>query len=577
MHWVLRNTAQLPAEHVQEWAEQLEISEVLAALLWSRGLQTPNAMQHFMNPSLRFLSGLAGWPGLQEAGEFLADALLAGQKVAVWGDYDVDGITGTALVLEFLQEHGFSAAHYIPNRLEEGYGLNTGGIEHLHAQGVQVLLTVDSGISDVEPIALARQLGMDVIVTDHHLPGEELPPATHILNPRLHENHPCPTLAGVGVAFFLMAAVNAALHARGRAKVDVRPLLDLVALGTLADVVDLHGQNRILVKNGLLFIGSGKRVGIAALKSACNLAPSAWLGAGQVVFSLAPRLNAAGRLGSGESALELLLTQDRGRAGELAQELSRLNAERREEEDRILLAAKAQAEQQVAQGRSAIVVYHPTWHPGIIGIVASRLVESLNRPSVVLCEMGSCIKGSARSVPGFDVHEAFGLCAKFLLGFGGHKMAAGVSMLPEQLKSFHEQFNSIVASTHGAAKPPLCKLDGELSFLQACDFDFLKELEMLQPFGMGNAEPVFYSQNVLLRAVKPRRNFLQLELEDEGCGIVLQAKAWRLAQVIPASMKGKRIHVAYTPRIDRYNGAATVELRLKDWREAGTPLVIAAE
>lgn len=497
----------------------------------------------------------------------LVDGLLEGRRLCVWGDYDVDGITSTALVLDFLSRHGFTASHHIPGRISEGYGVNVEGLSRLAEEGISMLLTVDCGISDNGALAHAKALGMTVIVSDHHLPAEELPAVDALVNPRVSDC-PCPALAGVGVAFLLMAAANSELVARGRKRVDVRSLLDLVALGTLADVVDLNGQNRILVKNGLLKISEGARVGLAALKAACNFTPTAPLGAGQVVFTLAPRINAAGRLGSSEAALELLLTDDRKRAAQLAGELSRLNAERREEEDRILQEAMGQAREQAALGCMGLVLYSPDWHPGIIGIVASRVVETLNRPCVVLSALDNFLKGSGRSVRGFDLHEAFTRSSGLLLGYGGHKMAAGLSLLPEQLVPFREFFAGLAAEELG--KKPAeaeCRIDGELAFAEA-DFHLLKELEMLQPFGMGNSEPVFVSPPVLVRHMRGRPGFMLLDLLDESSGISLTAKAWRHLADLPAALKGRRIRIAYTPRIDRYNGAAAIELRLKDWKEA---------
>jgi single-stranded-DNA-specific exonuclease len=568
MLWKFRSdtTPPLP-EDLHAWAERLEVSPLLARLLWQRGQHDIEAMRAFLNPSLRALSPLEDWPGLSTAADIVANGLLQGKKLCVWGDYDVDGITSTALVLDFLSRYGFAAEAHIPNRLTEGYGLNLPGVSRLAGEGVSLLLTVDCGISDMEAVLRAKELGMTVVISDHHLPGEQLPPADAIVNPRLADC-PCESLAGVGVAFLLMAAVNVIFTRQGRTRVDMRDFLDLVALGTLADVVDLNGQNRILVKNGLLKIAEAGRVGVAALKAACNFSPTAMLGAGQVVFTLAPRINAAGRLGCSKAALDLLLTADRREAATLAAELSRLNAERRDEEERILTEAQAQATMQVEAGRMGLVLHSRDWHPGVIGIVASRVVEALHRPCVVLSSVGSFLKGSGRSLPGFDLHGAFTACADMLIGFGGHKMAAGLSLFPEQLEAFRTRFDALVASGLGSEPAEAeCSIDAELSFAEA-DFHLLKELEMLQPFGMGNAEPVFSSPPVRVKAMRGRPGFMQLGLEDEQSGLSLTAKAWRHLADMPLTLTGRRIRVAYTPRIDRYNGAATIELRLKDWKEA---------
>jgi single-stranded-DNA-specific exonuclease len=544
----------------------MDISPRLARFLWQRGLRSRGDLSAFLNPSLRGLAPLDAWPGLRQAAALLAEGLLQGKKLCIWGDYDVDGISAAALMLEFLRAHGLDAACRIPDRLSEGYGLNIPGIAAAARQGAEILLTVDCGIADNEAAAYARSLGMTVIITDHHLSSGALPAADAIVNPRLLPC-PCPSLSGVGVAFFLAAALNAELAAAGKGRVDVRKLLDLVALGTLADVVDLNGQNRILVKNGLLQLACGARVGLAALKAACNFSPGAMLGAGQVVFALTPRINAAGRLGSGETALDLLLTRDRAAAAALAAELSRLNSARREEENRIYREAVLQAEEQAGAGRSGLVLFAPDWHTGVVGIVAARVAEKLHRPTIVLSEIKAKLKGSGRSVPGFDLHDALQACSGLLLGYGGHKAAAGLSLRAEELDAFREAFHAAVLERQGETPPEAeCRIDGELSFAEA-DFDFLKELEMLQPFGEGNDEPLFASPPVNVKKMHTRNGFTALEVQEEKGGPTRTAKIWRRPPGLRNAVEGKRIRIAYTPRIDRYNGAAAVELRLKDWKE----------
>ena len=555
---------------LESMADSLEISPFLAKLLWQRGMTSFDDMRFFLSPGLRHLAPPEKWPGFLDAAQHIAHDLADGKTLLVWGDYDVDGITSTALVIEFLERHGFAARHHIPSRLEEGYGLTTSTVERLASEGVGILLTVDCGISDVEAIGRARELGLTVIVSDHHLPGETLPPANAICNPRIGDT-PCPGLAGVGVAFMLMATLGAVFAGQGKERVDMRDFLDLAALGTLADVVDLSGQNRILVKNGLLTIGSGGRPGIAALKSVCNQSPTGTLEASQVVFQLAPRINAAGRLGQSEVALRLLLTRDREEATRLAVQLDELNTARREEEKQIQIEAMEQAESQAGIGRMGLVLHAPHWHPGIIGIVASRVVEKYHRPAVVLCDDRGAVKGSGRSVASFDLHAALTECAGLFQAFGGHKQAAGVTMSPDMLPVFREQFNDIALRELGLTpSPPLVLVDGDLSFSGAADFTCLKELELLQPFGPGNPEPVFMSPPVRVASVQNKFGGLTItQLTHEESGITLKAKTWKESGAIPQSMKGASVRLAYTPRIDRYNGAAQVELKLRDWQTAG--------
>ncbi|WP_028587329.1 single-stranded-DNA-specific exonuclease RecJ [Desulfocurvus vexinensis] len=562
-NWTPRPAPPEPAE-LSDWARRLEVSPLIASLLWRRGLTSLAEMDVYLSPGLRHLSPPGSLPGLTEAAAVLAQGLAEGRTLCVWGDYDVDGVTATALVTDFLARRGLAARHFLPHRVQDGYGLSREGIEALAAQGVDLLLTVDCGVTSHAEIARARELGMTVVVTDHHLPGPEGPPPAHaVANPRLGPC-PCPDLAGVGVAFLLMAAVNRLLPGE---PVDMRPLLDLVALGTVADVVRLQGENRILVKNGLLLIAEARRPGIAALKEASGYAPGVELGAGQVGFSLAPRINAAGRMDHAQAALDLLLAPDYETARPLAGRLDALNSKRRGQEDAILAEALAQAE--TFPDSPGLVLFAPHWHPGVIGIVASRLVERHYRPTLVLCEEDGRIKGSGRSTREFDLHRGLGECAALLERFGGHKQAAGLALAPDNLDALRTRFNEAVTAQCGPAPlTPTLLVDAELP-LGAISFDLLKELEMLQPFGPANAEPVFTSPPVKVRDLRVfGKDHVKLSLMDQTSGTILQAKAWRQAAHMPQTLRGQTIRVAFCPKIDRYQGTASIELLLKDWQPA---------
>lgn len=587
-NWKLLSDAPVPAS-IGALADELGITRVIAEVLWRRGYTTARDMDRFLSPGLRHLPQPSAIPGLDEAARVLAREISAGRRLCVWGDYDVDGITSTALVKDFLLKRlGPEAApldgsgrvrHYLPNRVDDGYGLNIPGVEALAADGVGVLLTVDCGISAVAEVARAKELGMAVVVSDHHLPPEVLPPADAVCDPRLCGGHcgdKCTglcELAGVGVAFMLMAALNRLLPGEA---IDMRQFLDLVALGTVADVVGLTGPNRILVKNGLLLIKEARRPGIASLKVYSGYDKLAELGAGQIGFGLAPRINAAGRMADPSVALDMLLAPDMDTANPLASKLDGLNAQRRSEEQAILDEALAQAETQ--QDRLGLVLAGEHWHPGVIGIVASRVVERHYRPVLMLCreddDNGGHWKGSGRSVAEFDLHDGLAGLERLFLGFGGHKQAAGLSMPLENLDALREGFHLAVEAALGSAplKPSL-KLDRELSFGDI-SFTLLKELELLQPFGMGNPEPLFVSPPVL---VKDYRVFgkdhvklmlaeqLPAELEGVRPGALLPAKAWRKANDLTRDVLGRLMRFAFTPRIDRFDGVPKIELQVKDW------------
>ncbi|GFK92769.1 Single-stranded-DNA-specific exonuclease RecJ [Fundidesulfovibrio magnetotacticus] len=561
MRKLWRPRGQVPAPEVlNDWAGKLCVSPRLAGLLWNRGLETPDAMDVFLCPGLRHLMRPQEIPGMDAAARAVAQALEAGRKITVWGDYDVDGVTSTALLLDFFAKRGYAAASHIPARMEEGYGLSCAGLERLAGDGTQLVLTVDCGIGAVAEARRARELGLDLVVTDHHLPGPELPDALAVANPKLADG-PGRDLAGVGVAFFLAAALNRMLPGE---PLDIRQFLDLAAMGTLADVVSLTGQNRILVKNGLLLLAEGARPGVFALKEAAGYYPKAPLEASQVTFGLAPRINAAGRLGHAGDALRLLLASDLRAARPLAKQLDELNVRRRQEEEAISAEALEQARLQA--GAPALVLHAPHWHQGVIGIVASRVVENHYRPALVITACDGKLKGSGRSIPEVDLYAALEACGGHLLGFGGHRQAAGLSLAPENLETLGAAFREAVRAQLGETDPvPSLRLDGELSFADIHQ-ELLKELDLLGPFGCGNPEPVFSSPPLDVRGRRTfGANHVVLEVRDPGAGVTLRAKAWRMADKLGPEVQGKPLTLAFTPKLDTYNGLASVELRVKDW------------
>ncbi|MFP4393504.1 MAG: single-stranded-DNA-specific exonuclease RecJ [Desulfohalobiaceae bacterium] len=554
---------QEPAD-IDSWARELNISCFLARLLWHRGYCSPRDMDLFLSPGLRHLPGLQHWPQLEEAAQCLAAELGRGKTLAVWGDYDVDGLTSTALVLDFLRRRGCRTLYHIPHRLNEGYGLNLQGLRELASQGAEILLSVDCGVADLEEVQQARELGLQVVITDHHLPGNRLPEAQAVVNPKLGD---CgySNLAGVGVVFLLLCRLNRLLPGE---PLDMRQYLDLVALGTIADVVELSLENRILVKNGLLVLQEAKRPGIFALKEISRLPPTASLGSCQVGFSLAPRLNAAGRMGETELALDLLLAPDLSTARPLAVQLDKLNQKRQQQEQGILDQAMEQAEEQ--KQSPGLVLYAEDWHPGIIGIVASRVAERFYRPVLLLTRDGEGLKGSGRSIPEFDLFQGLKSCASCLRSFGGHHQAAGLSLEHDKLQELQELFPKAVTVQLGPDLPgPSLQLEARLG-LNLVDLQLVQELDLLQPFGPGNSRPLFCSPALKVQKYKViGQNHVSLQLRDEKAGVSMSGKAWRQAENLGPEVAGGSLQLAFTPQLNHFNGLTSIDLVIRDWRCLG--------
>lgn len=553
-------------------AEALQISPAFLNVLWRRGYRDEKSLEAYLSPRPGSLTNPSKWPQIPRAAKILADALIAGKKLVVWGDYDADGVTAAALTLDILAAHDIEAAYHLPHRLKEGYGLNLAELEKLAARGYQVLLTVDCGISDAKIIEKAERLGMTVVVSDHHLPPPALPPATAIVNPRMEGDWPCPDLAGVGVAFYLMAAVNALLAPVTGKRYKMDDVLDLVALGTIADMMPLTGENRILAKAGMEKIRKGLRPGIAALKRTAGMTASARLNQEQIAFGLAPRINAVGRMSDPAEALELLRERDYLNAQKRAEAIARYNEERKTEEKRAFGEALKQASELLEKKRyEALALLGEDWAPGIAGIVAARVSETFGMPAAVLCPDGDNLKGSARAWGNFDLYRGLADVADLLLGFGGHKKAAGLRLRPENLDAFRRAFSdSAKRQNAGEEFTPEILTDGELNFKTACDPIFLRELELMEPFGEGNEEPVFVSPPVVITSRRPLGHtgeHVKLRLKDVAVGCEYEAKAWRLANAFPASLINIPIRVAYSPRLDEYRGMPTIDLGVKDWHK----------
>jgi single-stranded-DNA-specific exonuclease len=550
-------------------AAALKISPVVAKLLCQRGLSDPELADRFLNPSLDHLHDPMLLTDMAVAVDRIMRALERKEKIAIHGDYDVDGVTSTVILRRALELLGGNVIHFIPERLKDGYGLQPVAIERLHADGVALVISVDCGIRGAEAGRRARELGVDLIITDHHEPDTELPPALAIINPKRADcRYPDKYLAGVGVALKL---VQALCCRAGRSKL-MPGFIKVAAIGTLADVVPLVGENRVIAKLGLELLTKGPhKVGLRALIDVCGLTGKT-IDSYHIGFMLAPRVNAAGRMSSPDIAARLFLADDEALAEEvrqLALELDGENVKRQEEEAEILAAAKkiVQTDPEVG-ARSILVVAGEGWHRGVIGIVASKLMDTFHRPAIVLSVEGDLAHGSCRSFSRFDMLGALERCAHLLTRFGGHKQAAGLTLDSSRIRELRLAVNEVADETLGPDDlMPRLRIDGSLAFREITG-GVAAGILSLAPFGAGNPRPVFSARGVEIidgpRKLKERH--LKMSLKQEGR--IFRAVAWRAAERHDFLAEHKAaLDVAFSLEQNHYNGNTYVELTLADLKK----------
>ena len=563
--WVL---CHLDADGSTSLSGQLGISSLTAQVLINRGINELESARAYLSPSLADLHDPQLLKGIPEAVVRIAAAIEKKEKITVYGDYDVDGTTSTALLVLFLREIGSNCNYYIPDRLKEGYGLNLDAVKSLAASGTDLIITVDNGISSYEETLLASSLGIDIIITDHHQLPDKIPPALAIINPQQGDcSYPSKSLAGVGVVFNLVTALRTHLRKNGywnkKKEPNLKKYLDLAALGTIADIVPLVETNRLFAYFGLKELTASRRLGIRALKKVSAI-DDGEINAGKVGFQLAPRLNAAGRLSTADLGVRLLMTEDEAEAGELAERLDQENIARRELEKKMFEDALGMVEEKGLDKSSSIVLASKNWHPGVIGIVASRLVERYYLPTLLISIKDGEGKGSARSIAAFHLFEGLKECSSYLLGFGGHKYAAGFSIKEDRIKDFAADFDSVVNKT---LKPedfkPSIKIDATLELGDIND-KLVQDLEKMLPFGPSNPEPVFLSENIEVKeAIILKGAHLKMKLDcDEG---TLDAIAFNMKE--KGIKAGDRVSIVFSPRFNLWRGRRTIQLNIKDIRK----------
>lgn len=554
----------MPEEKAAQLAQALAVPLTIARMLVRRGIEEAGQARSFLGLDEAPFHDPFLLNGMQEAVTLIEQRIKKQNLIAVYGDYDVDGASATALLVRFLKSRGAQVTHYIPERQSEGYGLNVAALQKLMEQGANLVITVDCGISAVQEVA-AVAASLDIIITDHHQPPEQLPDAAAVINPKLvSSTYPFAQLAGVGVALKLCQALATRFTV---AETEWRALWELAMLGTIADIVPLTGENRLIVRKGLSVINDdGAVLGLQALRQVSgNLDRT--VDTGVVGFGLAPRLNAAGRLSNAESAVELLLTEERETAQRLAAMLDQENSERQQIEKDILQEAEAMIQ---AQGgaKKVLVLAAEGWHPGVIGIVASRLVERYYVPVVMISLSGAVGKGSCRSIEAFDLYQALTVCSAHLQQFGGHHQAAGLTIDRDSIDAFRQALEAETDRqlTEDAYRQPL-RLDDSLKLGEVTDA-LMQWLVKLEPFGMGNPRPSFAFYDVKIRDVQSMgadKNHLRLQLADATGG--QRAVMWRAGHYLPALRPGMDIHVAAVAEYNYWRDQVSIQLRILDIRQ----------
>ncbi len=546
-------------------AAELGLPVAMGRILMARGVHSPEAARSLLRPLLSALHPPGRLRDLDEAAGRLGQALERGETILVHGDYDVDGIAATALLTRWLRRLGGTVEPFVPHRLRDGYDFGAAGLARAAEVGARVVVTVDCGIVAHDAVASARAAGVDVIVTDHHAPGPELPDALAVVNPNRSDcQYPEGVLCGAGVAFKLVQRL-ADLH--GIPPEHLLPDLDLVALATVADLVPLTGENRVLVRYGLRALAQTTKPGLRALMARAGV-PAGSVDAGQVGFRIAPRLNALGRLDDAAVALRLLLTDDPDETRDLAEQAERVNQRRQDEDRRTLDEALAKLDDEFDPDRDyGVVLAAEGWHPGVIGIVASRVVEQIHRPVFLVAIDGGRGRGSGRSIPGFHLHEALLRCSPLLDRFGGHGQAAGLDLDASRIPAFREVFNEVARTAlEGTDLRRELRVDMPLE-LPAADLALADLFQHLGPHGIGNPRPVFIGHG--LRVVgEPRevgRGHLKLTLAEDGasCPAIGFGLAERFA---PRDLIGARVDVLFQLTVNDYRGRRSAQLRLLDLR-----------
>mgnify|MGYP000625659106 FL=1 len=545
-------------EKVEKLQEKYKLNRLLSTLLTNRGITEEAEITKFLNPKRSDFYDPFGMPDMEKAAERILKAIKDKEQIIIYGDYDVDGITSVTVLKSFLEERGIQVNVYIPNRLNEGYGLNKTAMEEIAKQGNKLMITVDCGITAVDEVEYAKTFGIETIITDHHEPAEELPKAIAVVDAKRKDNkYECRNLAGVGVVFKLIQALSIKL---GLDPKEYLKYLDIVCVGTISDIVPLTDENRVIVKLGLKLVEQTKNLGLKEILQSCGYSK---INSTTISFGVAPRINACGRMGHQEEALNLLLSKEENEVKELTQKINEYNKTRQEIEKNIYNEAVEQIEKEGLDTQNTIVVSGKGWHHGVIGIVSSKITELYFKPSILLCEEDGECKGSGRSIPGFDLHEALMECNDTIDKFGGHAMAVGINIKKEKVEEFKEEFEKIAKEKEVDKIIPILNLDAEIK-LDDVNKEMVDSLKELEPFGEDNKMPIFAFRNLKIDSIRSLSDGKHLRLSVKDNKNIINAIGFNMGTLVDTYRIGDRVDIAGNLEINSFNGVDSIQINIKD-------------
>ena len=549
-------------ELVQKLSQELKVSNILITILMNRKITDPEKIRIFLNPTRKDFYNPFLLNDMEIAVERILKAIEQKEKVLIYGDYDADGITSITVLKKFLEERGLTADYYIPNRLEEGYGLNKNAIEKIAKQKYSLMITVDCGISAIEEIKLANNLGIETIITDHHETVETLPEAMAVVDPKRKDNtYPFRDLAGVGVVYKLIQALSIRLDLDEK---EFLKYLDIVCIGTISDIVPLVDENRVIAKLGLKLIERTKNKGLKKLIDSCNYTS---IDANMISFGVAPRINACGRMGFQEEAIRLFLSNDEDEVTKITKKLNEYNKERQDTEKKIFEEAISKIQEEKMQENSCIILGGENWHHGVIGIVSSKITDMYFKPSLLICFEGDMGKGSGRSIPGFDLHHALMETGNYLERFGGHSMAVGLSVKKEKFEEFKKKFEKKKKESNIQDILPILYIDEEIT-IKEMTLELMQELKQLEPFGEKNKEPLFMLRNVKIDSIRTLSEGKHMKLTLKEGIYLIECIGFNLGHLAEDYRIGDKVDVVGNLAENHYQNLTKVQMILQDIRKA---------